>query len=127
MLQKRAVRICGIKFAGGRFQDATRHRRKDGELFDVEISTKIELGAGHIFVFCHDITKRKKTQETLQISKVNPSAILDNAPFLAWLKDTEVRYIMVNKMFADFLRLENLQHILDLPRLKNSKRCWLNV
>lgn len=85
----------------------TRHRRKDGEVFDVEISAAIEHSAGHIFIFCHDISSRKQAHEALQVSEANLCAILDNAPYLAWLKDADGRYIMVNKVFANFLRLDD--------------------
>ena len=54
-----------------------------------------------------DINERKQAAETLQKSEANLCAILDNAPFLAWLKDADGRYIMVNKVFANFLNLEN--------------------
>jgi len=38
----------------------TRHRRKDGQEIDVEISATYQPEAQQIFVFCHDITVRKR-------------------------------------------------------------------
>jgi PAS domain S-box-containing protein len=58
-------------------------------------------------VTMHDITERKKAEIDLLVSEANLRALLDNFPYLAWLKDTEGRYITVNKVFADFLHLEN--------------------
>jgi PAS domain S-box-containing protein len=53
-----------------------------------------------------DITERKQSEEALHESEANLHAILDNSPYLTWLKDTEGRYITINKVFADFLHLE---------------------
>ena len=45
----------------------TRHRRKDGSVFDVEISTTWQGSTTQRFIcFCHDISKRKKTEAQLQ-------------------------------------------------------------
>jgi len=47
-----------------------------------------------------DITERKQAKEVLSESEARQRTILDNMPFLAWLKDTEGRYIMVNQQYA---------------------------
>ncbi|MGB7971861.1 MAG: PAS domain S-box protein [Candidatus Deferrimicrobiaceae bacterium] len=47
-----------------------------------------------------DITERKRAKEVLSESEVRQRTILDNMPFLAWLKNTEGRYIMVNQQYA---------------------------
>ena len=44
----------------------TRHRRKDGSIFDVELSvTWMEKGVQQFVCFCRDITDRKRTEEAL--------------------------------------------------------------
>ena len=55
------IRIVGA--VGDHFE--TRHRRKDGTLLDVEISTNgVEFGDGKlVFCVCRDITERKKSEE----------------------------------------------------------------
>jgi PAS domain S-box-containing protein len=49
---------------------ATQHRRKDGSIYDVEISTNAAIFAGKklIFCVCRDITERKKLEEKLRYS-----------------------------------------------------------
>jgi PAS domain S-box-containing protein len=47
-----------------------------------------------------DITERKRAEEVLSEAELRQRTILDNMPFLAWLKDTEGRYIMVNQQYA---------------------------
>lgn len=85
------------------------HRRKDGKLLHVEItSCGIELdGTALIYAVSRDITQRKQAEAALLKSEANLRAMLDNSPYLAWLKDTEGRYIAINKVFAEFLRLED--------------------
>jgi PAS domain S-box-containing protein len=50
----------------------TNHRRKDGTLYDVEISTNGTVCCGHklIFCVCRDITERKRVEEKLRERKI---------------------------------------------------------
>jgi PAS domain S-box-containing protein len=44
----------------------SRHKRKDGRIIDVEVSTNyLEVGEGQIFVFVRDITGRKQAEERI--------------------------------------------------------------
>jgi diguanylate cyclase (GGDEF)-like protein/PAS domain S-box-containing protein len=54
-----------------------------------------------------DITERRQIEETLRESEASLSAILNNLPYLAWLKDAEGRYLKVNKIYADYARLKD--------------------
>jgi PAS domain S-box-containing protein len=47
-----------------------------------------------------DITNRKITEEALINSEAEKKAILDNLPHLAWLKDSDGKYLSVNESFA---------------------------
>lgn len=57
-----------IETGGDRFE--TRHRRKNGEIVDIEVSVNhINVGGGRMVVFLRDITRRKQTFE--EIRKIN--------------------------------------------------------
>jgi two-component system sensor histidine kinase UhpB len=53
--------------------------------------------------------KRKQAEDDLLRSEANLRAMLDNSPYMTWLKDTEGRYITINKVFAGHLRLNDIK------------------
>ncbi|MDR2838178.1 MAG: EAL domain-containing protein [Azonexus sp.] len=58
-----------------------------------------------------DMSERKQAEAALQASEANLRALLDNLPYMAWLKDMEGRYILINKVYADFLRMADTREI----------------
>jgi PAS domain S-box-containing protein len=76
--------------------------RKDGTTFEMETESRPMkyLGRDARIVSCRDITERKRAAEVLSEAEMQQRTILDNMPFLAWLKDTEGRYTMVNQQYA---------------------------
>jgi diguanylate cyclase (GGDEF)-like protein/PAS domain S-box-containing protein len=85
-----------------RSQFETRHRRKDGTVFDVEISGyPLELdGKPALFNSSRDISERLRIEKALRLKERYQKALLDNFPFAVWLKDTESRLLSVNSGFA---------------------------
>jgi len=79
----------------------TRHRRKDGSVYDVEISANGVSWDGQIvyFCICRDITDRKQTDLDLQ----RLSVVLSNAVEGIARLDDRGRYLMVNQSYAEAL------------------------
>jgi len=49
----------------------------------------------------HDITERTHMEQALALREQYQRALLDNFPFLVWLKDVEGRFLAVNRPFAE--------------------------
>ena len=76
--------------ARGEVRFESRHRRKDGGVFEVEVSAQYRAtGGGRIVVFLRDITERKRIEETLRNNEMRLRAILDATPFPIALVDVE--------------------------------------
>ncbi len=78
--------------------------KKNGEVIDTLLSGTSERDVGgHVMrslAIIQDVTKRKKAEDALRKRERYQRALLDNFPFSVWLKDTEGRFLAVNKMFA---------------------------
>lgn len=77
----------------------TRHRRKDGSLFDVEITTRmIELDDKHyIYAASRDITERKKREEAFRKLSSQTEAILASVPDIIMQVNNDKTYTWSNK------------------------------
>lgn len=53
-----------------------------------------------------DLTEQKQLEEVLTKTRSQQQALLDNIPFLAWLKDKNGKYISVNTPLADYYNLK---------------------
>ena len=79
-----------------------RHRCKDGSLRDRHISNRPVEVRGRVYLahVWHDVTESKRLAEDLRQRELYQRALLDNFPFMVWLKDEESRYLAVNEAFA---------------------------
>jgi len=76
------------------------HRRKDGSLWQVEISaTYCDVDGGQVFVFVRDITSRKQAEARLVESESRLQSLTHAIPDLVWLKDPEGVYLSCNQRF----------------------------
>jgi len=110
-MEKMRVHIeKGIARGHERFE--TRHRHKGGHEIDVEVSATFMPELQQFFVFIHDITKRKQAEAGLIEGEASIRAILDNLPYLSWLKDIDGRYVRVNKAYVDYTGLGDIRQII---------------
>jgi PAS domain S-box-containing protein len=75
--------------------------RTDGEEFPAEASiSQFETSVGKYFtVIVRDITQRQRAEEALQESEARFKAFMDNSPAVAFLKDSQGRYVYINRQF----------------------------
>lgn len=75
----------------------TKHRRKNGEIYDVEITTTfLTIYGGRFFVFIRDVTERKKSESNLQLSAKVFSTMTDGVV----ITDATQKIINANNAFC---------------------------
>jgi PAS domain S-box-containing protein len=74
------------------------HKRKDGTMLPVEISTgAFKLGNRQmVYGVARDISDRKRAEEVLQESEVRFRTIFETAQDSIFIKDRDLKYILVN-------------------------------
>lgn len=87
----------------------TQHRRKDGSVYDVEISFNIVEWEGDIlrFCVCRDITERKRTEAALRENQIQLQrqlaeieTIYQSAPIGLSVLDPDLRFMRINERLA---------------------------
>ena len=83
----------------------SKHRRKDGSLFDVEISaTWLDMYGGIFVCYTRDITDRKRTENALLQEKQFSKSTLDSLPGIFYMYSyPELRLILWNKQHESLL------------------------
>jgi PAS domain S-box-containing protein len=101
-----AEMIASIGPEGDRFE--TQHRRKDGTIFDVEISTNGAVCSGQklIFCVCRDITERKQADKALVEAEEKYKNLVEVASDLIWEVDTQGKYTFISPKIKDILGYE---------------------
>jgi PAS domain S-box-containing protein len=82
---------------------------KSGREFPIEVSFGEDIRNGrHFFTgIVRDIRDRKRAEEALRASEQRLQAIIDNTTAVIFIKDLELRYILVNR---EYERLFDVQH-----------------
>lgn len=90
---KRAEKI--IEQGSGRFE--TRHKRKDGSIFDLEISARyLDIEGGRFFVFLRDITETKQAVESLKNSEERFRTFFESSSVGMIITDFYAQFLQVN-------------------------------
>jgi PAS domain S-box-containing protein len=89
--------IRTVDEAGDHFE--TRHRRKDGSVIDVEISTNGAMFGGQklIFCVCRDITQRKQAEEAVRESEEKYKTLAEDSPIGIYFSDFNGTFLYGNK------------------------------
>ena len=95
--------LSDVTEAGDHFE--TRHTRKDGSQYDVEISSNAAVINGRklIFCVCRDITERKQAEAALKKSEDDMHLILDSATEGIYGNDLQGNCTFVNQAFLRIL------------------------
>jgi PAS domain-containing protein len=92
-----------------------RHNRKNGSWFWASNNlspVKNELGDVVGFQgIIQDVSDRKNAELALRQSEERLQAILDNSPAVIYMKDTEGRFLSVNRQFESLFRLSKAEII----------------
>ena len=98
-----AARIQTI-VAQGQDHFESRQRRKDGTVFDVEISAQYRpIEGGRLVAFLRDITERNQADEALKTSEARFKEMFDDAPVGYHEIDAEGRLVRVNRTELEML------------------------
>ncbi|MFA6016190.1 MAG: PAS domain S-box protein [Gallionellaceae bacterium] len=89
----------------------TRHRRKDGQVIDIEISATYRADPGQLVVFCRDITERANRDKAINLARIELQDLYDQAPCGYHSLDAEGRIVKINKTEADWLGYERAELI----------------
>lgn len=94
---------------------ARTHTRPEGFHIGGTAIPLLENGVVHgaVVTFC-DITHRLQREAQLKESERQKKAILDNIPDIAWLKDREGRYLVVNQRLAEAANRQRPEDIIGL-------------
>lgn len=79
--------------------------------------------AGAAFVL-HDITERKSAENLLIKSKLHLHALIDNIPYLVWMKDSKGKIILANKSFLNFFNIDEEFFIDESVEISHNKQLW---
>ena len=103
----------------GRDQFETRHRRKDGSVWDVEVSATFNAaGGGDIFSFLRDVSERKKAHLKLQLL----ANVFSHAFEGITITDAEGSIVDVNAAFCRITGYSRDEAIGQNPRILQSGR-----
>ncbi len=90
----------------------TRHRRKDGSSYHVELSVSfLPINGGKLFCFCRNVTERTEAQQALRQSEEHFRGIYENLPLGYQSLNTRGVIVNVNKAWLKMLGYTQLEVI----------------
>ena len=109
--EETAARLRRI-VANGHEAFQTRQRRKDGSIFDAEVSASfLDLGAGHFVSFCRDVTEQKRSQEMIKNQLKEKEVLLKEVHHR--IKNNIASIASLLRLQADSIENAGSRHILN--------------
>src|SRR5262249_7289074 len=98
---------------GLRYVGKWRHRLKAGTLIDVDISSAtLEFGGRRaVLVVSRDITQQEQTEAALRAIEARFQAIVQNAPFVTYIKGIDGGYIFCNREAERVFHMTRTQYL----------------
>jgi PAS domain S-box-containing protein len=96
---QRLLSVTSKRPPGRRYMGKWRHRTKSGAIIDVDISSSSFEFAGRpgVLVVARDITQQTQAEAKLREIETRFLSLVQNAPFVTYVKDTEGRYLFYNR------------------------------
>lgn len=93
-------RVDEIKDDGSKIFE-TKHRRKNGTIFNVEVNAFPSINPNELYAFIRDITDRKQIEHDLEKQQLMLSTVLNTIPESVFWKDLHGNYLGCNTAFAE--------------------------
>lgn len=91
--------------SAGRFEFCTRHRRKDGSVFDADISGyPLDIDGQPVVIYAsRDFTERKRLEEEIRLSEQRFKDLAHTTGDWIWEVDADARYVFASEKILDSL------------------------
>jgi two-component system CheB/CheR fusion protein len=99
----RAFEVGGVDFITKPFQAEEVLARLRTHLALARVLTRLEKQKAQLE---QEIVERKKAEHSLQESEQRLQAILDNSPAIIYVKDTQGRYMLINRSYEELLHVK---------------------
>jgi signal transduction histidine kinase len=106
-------------FPSGFDRFETKHRKKDGSIFDVEVSASYLKSTNQFIVFIRDITEKKKAEEKLENERKRFNDVLEMLPAFVVLLTPDYYVRHSNRFFTNRFGIDKGKHCYEFLNNRN--------